>query len=126
MLTAVRNSLNRRRVNPRGEQAETRAADFLRSRGLIVVAKNYRCRFGEIDLIAREGKTLVFVEVRHRAGAAYGGAAASITPAKRGRLLKTARHYLATVHPVPPCRFDAVLLTGESTHIEWIRNAIEE
>ncbi len=126
MLTVARNSLNRRRVNPRGEQAETRAADFLRSRGLIVVQKNYRCRFGEIDLIAREGNTVVFVEVRHRADSSYGGAAASITPAKRGRLLKTARHYLATVHPVPPCRFDAVLLTGEPAQVEWIRNAIEE
>jgi len=126
MLTAAPNSLNLRCVNRRGEQAETLAADFLRSRGLIVVEKNYRCRFGEIDLIAREGKTIVFVEVRHRTGTAYGGAAASITPAKRGRLLKTARHYLSTVHPVPPCRFDAVLLTGEPEHIDWIRNAIED
>ncbi len=126
MWMAGPNSLNLRRVNPRGEQAEALAADFLRDRGLIIVAKNYRCRFGEIDLIAREGNTVVFVEVRHRGGTAYGGAGASITPAKRGRLLKTARHYLSGVHPAPPCRFDAMLLTGEPAHIEWLRNAIEE
>jgi len=113
-------------VNPRGEQAESLAADFLRSHGLTVTKKNYRCRHGEIDLIARDGDTVVFVEVRSRADTSYGGAAASITLAKRERLLKTARHYLAGIHPLPPCRFDAVLLTGNAPHIDWIRNAIEE
>ncbi len=113
-------------MNPRGEQAEALAADFLRGKGLRITVKNYRCRHGEIDLIAREGATVVFVEVRSRAGETYGGAAASITAAKRGKLLKTARHYLAGVSPLPPCRFDAVLITGNPPHIEWLRNAIEE
>lgn len=113
-------------MNPRGEQAEALAADFLRRAGLHIAGRNYRCRFGEIDLIARDGATVVFVEVRHRASGAYGGAAASITPAKREKLLKTARHYLAGITPVPPCRFDAVLITGELPCIEWLRNAIEE
>ena len=113
-------------MNPRGEQAETLAADFLRKAGLRIAGRNYRCRFGEIDLIARDGKTLVFVEVRSRANTAYGGAAASITRAKREKLLKTARHYLAGITPTPPCRFDAVLLSGEPPRIEWLRNAIEE
>jgi putative endonuclease len=112
-------------VNPRGEQAEALAADFLRNKGLRIAARNYRCRYGEIDLIAREGATVVFVEVRSRASEAYGGAAASITAAKREKLLKTARHYLARITPLPPCRFDAVLITGEPPRIEWIRNAIE-
>jgi putative endonuclease len=112
-------------VNPRGEQAEALAADFLGNRGLRIAARNYRCRYGEIDLIAREGATVVFVEVRSRASEAYGGAAASITAAKREKLLKTARHYLAGISPLPPCRFDAVLITGEPPQIEWIRNAIE-
>lgn len=116
----------RRRVNPRGEQAEALAADFLRGEGLRITARNYRSRYGEIDLIAREGATVVFVEVRSRASDAYGGAAASITAAKRGKLLKTARHYLAGITPPPPCRFDAVLITGEPPRIEWIRNAIED
>jgi len=115
-----------RSVNPRGEQAETLAADFLRGAGLRIACRNYRCRFGEIDLIVRDGATLVFVEVRSRTNGAYGGAAASITAAKRERLLKTARHYLAGMNPAPPCRFDAVLISGEPPRIEWLRNAIEE
>ena len=112
-------------MNRRGEQAETLAADFLRGKGLRITARNYRCRHGEIDLIAREGATVVFVEVRSRASEAYGGAAASITLAKREKLLKTARHYLAGVTPLPPCRFDAVLISGNPPRIEWIRSAIE-
>lgn len=113
-------------MNPRGKQAEALAADFLRREGLSITATNYQCRYGEIDLIARDGAMVVFVEVRSRAGNAYGGAAASITATKREKLLKTARHYLAGRHPVPPCRFDAVLITGTPGRVEWIRNAIEE
>lgn len=113
-------------MNPRGEQAEALAADFLRGKGLRIDVRNYRSRYGEIDLIAREGATVVFVEVRSRASDAYGGAAASITAAKREKLLKTARHYLAGITPLPQCRFDAVLITGEPPRIEWIRNAIED
>jgi putative endonuclease len=112
-------------VNRRGEQAETLAAEFLQGKGLRIVARNYRSRYGEIDLIARDGSTVVFVEVRSRSSENYGGAAASITAAKREKLLKTARHYLAGVSPLPPCRFDAVLMSGEPPRIEWIRNAIE-
>lgn len=113
-------------MNRRGEQAETLAADFLRGKGLRIAVRNYRSRYGEIDLIAREGATVVFVEVRSRASDAYGGAAASITAAKREKLLKTARHYLAGITPLPQCRFDAVLISGEPPRIEWIRNAIED
>lgn len=112
-------------MNPRGELGEALAAAFLQRQGLAITARNYRCRFGEIDLIAREGETLVFVEVRSRAGDSHGGAAASITAAKQARLLKAARHYLATLSSEPPCRFDAVLLTGDPPKIEWLRNAFE-
>lgn len=112
-------------MNPRGEQAEALAADFLYGKGLRIVARNYRSRYGEIDLIVREGATVVFVEVRSRSSETYGGAAASITAAKREKLIKTAHHYLAGVSPLPPCRFDAVLVSGEPPRIEWIRNAIE-
>ena len=112
-------------MNDRGEQAEILAADFLQGKGLRIVVRNYRSRYGEIDLIAREGPVLVFVEVRSRSSETYGGAAASITAAKREKLLKTARHYHAGVSPQPPCRFDAVLVSGEPPRIEWIRNAIE-
>ena len=113
-------------MSERGRHAEDLAADFLRQRGLELVERNYRCRFGEIDLIARDGATLVFVEVRLRASAAFGGAAASITGAKRGKLLRAARHYLAGSARMPACRFDALLVTGADYAIEWLQNAFEE
>jgi putative endonuclease len=113
-------------VSERGRHAEDLAAEFLQRRGLELVERNYRCRFGEIDLIARDGKTLVFVEVRMRASASFGGAAASITGAKRGKLMRTARHYLAGASRMPACRFDALLVTGTDYAIEWLQNAFEE
>lgn len=113
-------------MNRRGAAAESLAAVFLRAHGLAIVERNYRCRFGEIDLIAREAETLVFVEVRRRSSDAFGGAAESITAAKRARLTAAARHYLARSRGVPACRFDAVLLHGDPPRIEWIRNAFGE
>ena len=109
-----------------GEGAEARAAAFLESRGLKIIARNYRCRFGEIDLVARSGAAVVFVEVRARASEAYGGAAGSITAAKRRRLLAAARHYLARRGGDCECRFDVVLLAGEPPRIEWIADAFGE
>jgi putative endonuclease len=109
-----------------GEAAEALAAGFLRSQGLAIIERNYRCRFGEIDLVAREGETLVFVEVRRRTGESFGGAAESITRAKRARLLAAARHYLARTRSRAPCRFDAVLVRGEPPRLDWIRNAFGE
>ena len=110
-------------MNDRGKDAEARAAAFLESHGLHIVTRNYRSRFGEIDLIARDGATLVFVEVRARASNTFGGAAASITASKRGKLTRTASQYLATLGRTPPCRFDAVLLGNSGSPIEWIQDA---
>lgn len=110
-------------MNERGKDAEARAAKFLESRGLTIVARNFRGRYGEIDLIARDGVTLVFVEVRARGSNAFGGAAASITASKREKLTRTALQYLATLGSTPACRFDAVLLDGNNAPIEWIRDA---
>lgn len=110
----------------RGEAAEQLAAAFLQRQGLTIAHRNYRCRFGEIDLIAQDGKTLVFVEVRSRRTEDFGGAAASITQDKRDKLLRTARHYLARNRSTSPCRFDAVLIRGEPPRVEWIRNAFGE
>jgi putative endonuclease len=110
----------------RGVLAENLAAAFLEQQGLKIVARNYRCRFGEIDLVAESGTTLVFVEVRARASAEYGGAAESITAAKRRRLIAAARHYLATRRNRRPCRFDVVLLNGDTAPPEWIANAFGE
>jgi putative endonuclease len=109
-------------VTAAGALAEEQAARFLAARGLKILARNHRCRGGEIDLVCRDGATLVFVEVRLRTSRAFGGAAASITPAKQRRIALAARHYLAG-KPWPACRFDAVLLDGES--IDWIKNAFD-
>ena len=103
---------------------ERRALDYLRQQGLRLVQANFRCRGGEIDLVMRDGAMLVFVEVRQRSGADYGGALASIGPAKQRRLLRAAKSYLLRYRAVPPCRFDVVAVQG--TTIEWLCNAIED
>jgi putative endonuclease len=104
----------------RGREGETLAASHLARHGLRLVARNFRIRGGEIDLICRDGRTLVFVEVRLRRRRDFGGAAASITVAKQRRIVLAARHYLAG-RPECDCRFDCVLLDGE--RIEWLRDA---
>lgn len=110
-------------MEPSGQAAENLAAAYLRSRGLNTVARNYRCRGGEVDLICTDGSTLVFVEVRLRRSSEFGGAAASITAAKRRRILTAARHYLAGGRE-RACRFDVVLLDRLEHHaVEWIRDA---
>ena len=112
-------------MNRRGRDAEKQALEFLRRRGLSKVERNYRCRFGEIDLIMRDGQTLVFVEVRMRASSSFGGAGESIDAHKQRKLLSAARHYIGTLGKLPECRFDAVLLNGD-TEVEWIKNAFGE
>lgn len=111
----------------KGKDAEKIASSYLQKQSLILLAQNYRCRFGEIDLIMQENDTLVFIEVRLRTQEAFGGAAASITPSKQAKLLRTARQYLAEINDQPPCRFDVILFSGSNgQNIEWIRNAFEE
>ncbi len=106
-----------------GASAEQAAADYLVRQGLKLVARNFRCRGGEIDLIMRDGETLVFVEVRSRARADFGGAAASITATKQARIILAARHYLAQHSVDAPCRFDAVLL--QAGQLQWLPAAFE-
>lgn len=98
-------------------------AAFLAGQGLRIVARNFQCRFGEIDIVAMDGDMVVFVEVRQRASSAFGGALESITPAKQRKLARTAEVYLQERAPRAPCRFDAALVDGKSGRIEWIRNA---
>lgn len=108
-----------------GARAEELAARHLEQRGLVIVARNVRNRFGEIDIVARDGAVLVFVEVRLRRSGAYGGAAGSITAAKRARLVKAAEGYLARLPGVPPCRFDAILLDSlDGARLEWLRDVV--
>jgi putative endonuclease len=107
-----------------GAEAEQLAARFLQRHGLTLIEANYRSRFGEIDLILRDGGALVFAEVRQRSRGDFGGAAASIDTRKQQRLIRTAQQYLAALPHIPPCRFDAVLLDG-ADNIEWVKNAFE-
>lgn len=106
-----------------GKAAEDAAAAYLAKQGLRLVARNWRCKGGEIDLIMQDGRTLVFVEVRARSHSGFGGAAASITAAKQARIIHAAQCYLAGLGSVPPCRFDAVLFDGEAR--DWLRNAFQ-
>lgn len=114
------------KARTRGNLAEALAADYLQLRGLRLIERNYSCRLGEIDLILADGPALVFAEVRLRRNLDYGGAAASITTAKRQRILRAARHYLSG-RPEGPCRFDVILLDAlDPGRIEWIKDAFGE
>lgn len=109
-----------------GAQAELCALNVLQQKGLTVVAQNFHCRFGEIDLIMQDTNELVFIEVRLRSNSGFGGAAASIDIHKQKRLIRTAQYYLAGLPRTPPCRFDAVLMDDTSgRNLQWIRNAFE-
>lgn len=110
-----------------GDAAEDRALAHLLDRGLLLIARNYRTPGrggGEIDLVMREPDgTLVFVEVRRRAGASFGGAAASVGAAKQRRIVFAARHYLMRLAEPPPCRFDVISIEGGG--IQWMRAAFD-
>lgn len=109
-----------------GDAAEALALAHLQRAGLRLVARNYRTPGrggGEIDLVLREGATLVFVEVRRRASAEFGGALASIGATKRRRIVLAARHFLLRLAAPPPCRFDVVAVEGGRVH--WIRAAFD-
>lgn len=119
-MSAILRGLRALTTTAAGAAAETRAAAWLDARGLRILERNFRVRGGEIDLIARQGETVVFVEVRSRQRSDFGGAAASITPAKQRRIVLAAHHWLAR-HGEQPCRFDCVLFDGEQ--IEWLQDA---
>lgn len=117
----------------RGDLAEQAALTHLLQQGLRLLQRNFHTPGrggGEIDLIMSEpGGTLVFVEVRQRSGASHGGAGGSIGVTKQRRIVFAARHYLARLRQVPPCRFDVVLVQGaigaEGTAVEWLRGAFD-
>lgn len=106
-----------------GQVGEDAALAYLQAQGMQLIMRNFRCKTGEIDLIMQDRDSLVFVEVRKRADASYGGAAASITPAKQRRLLRAAQFYLLRYRSPPACRFDVVAIDGE--RIAWLKSAIE-
>ncbi|CBG91378.1 YraN family protein [Citrobacter rodentium] len=107
-----------------GDAWEQTARRWLERKGLHFIAANVCVRGGEIDLIMREGKTTVFVEVRYRRSAAFGGAAASVTHSKQRKLLHTARLWLAQHNgsfDTVDCRFDVLAFTGNE--VEWLKDA---
>lgn len=112
-----------------GAHAEAQAAAFLAGRGLRVEARNFRVRGGEIDLVCRDGATLVFVEVRLRRNGRFGGAAESITAAKQRRVLIAAQWWLGGAgrrFRDAPCRFDAVLLDAlDPARVTWLPGAFD-
>ena len=112
----------------RGNLGEDAAARYLESRGLRVIERNWRHRQWELDLVCRDGDTLVFVEVKTRRAGGMGSPADGLTRAKRARLVKAAGQYL-TKHDLwdAPCRFDlaGVTDTGTSMDVEHIINAFE-
>lgn len=110
-----------------GRAGEALAAAFLSARGLTIVERNFRCKIGEIDLIAREGRTLVFVEVKTRRGRAFGLPQEAVGREKQEKIRQVASFYLA-VHGrrETACRFDVVAITEPlpgQAEIEWIKNA---
>ena len=111
-----------------GNQAERMAEQIMRQAGLSCLARNHRCRQGELDLVMRDGDTVVFVEVRYRQQSHWGSAAESVNRAKQHRLIHTAQHYLLNTPRLAnqPCRFDVIAAEGDPSNpksYHWIREA---
>jgi putative endonuclease len=106
-----------------GRAGEDEALAYLQRTGLTLVERNFRCKGGEIDLIMKERSVLVFVEVRKRSDASYGGAAASVTSRKQARLILAAQIYLQRFKMPPACRFDVIAIDG--TSMNWLKNVID-
>ena len=113
---------------------ECAAQKFLQQRGLKLRQLNYRCRFGEIDIIASDANSLIFVEVRYRRHHHFGGASASVTTAKQKKILRSANCYLQQRgESHVQCRFDVLALSPRqygnmaqeptNFHFQWIKNA---
>lgn len=117
--------------NISGEQAEQTAKEFLIAQGLIFVQQNFHSRFGEIDLIMKDNDTLVFIEVKYRKNALFGGAVAAISTKKQQKIIKTTAIYLQQQglnEYNTPCRFDVIAIEGNITAlnklpINWLKNA---
>lgn len=110
----------------KGQFVEKLAADFLHQNGLKIHTQNYRCRFGEIDIIAEDDTSLIFVEVRYRKDSHYGGALASVDNKKQQRIILTAQDFLNQESSLQykEIRFDVIAVQGNNfENIEWIQAA---
>lgn len=111
-----------------GEIGEEMAVRALEARGYSVLARRYRRKRGEIDIVAADGPTIAFIEVKTRDGSSFGGASEAVTATKRRRIVAVARDYLVRHRLLDrPCRFDvvAIQLAGESPRLELVRNAFD-
>lgn len=109
----------------KGDSAERQALDYLQRQGLTLVARNFRCKAGELDLVMKDGAALVIVEVRYRKSEQFGGALASVTRQKQARIVAATQHYViinSLSHYA--IRFDVVALSGNGS-INWIKNAFQ-
>lgn len=124
-----------RRANKRaphlaaGQAAENLALEYLQRRGLRLLTRNYRCYFGELDLVMTHGRELIIVEVRYRRRDDLVSALVSIGPRKRARILRAAQHYLQshTARAEQPLRFDVVTVTGpqQAAQLKWLQGAFD-
>lgn len=110
-----------------GEQLEKLAISELSRQGLKIIAQNYLCKLGEIDIIARDKNDLVFVEVRYRKNQNFGGAVASVNKKKQERVVRAANHYLQKhkLNNNIACRFDVIAISGQAHNLtfDWIKAA---
>lgn len=108
----------------KGQEAEERACRYLRSLGYSIAERNFRCRQGEIDIVAKHGETVVFVEVRSKARGGYGTAGETVNWAKRAKIVKAARYYALVKALDCPLRFDVVAIDG--TSLDHVEDAFQE
>jgi putative endonuclease len=108
-----------------GDNAEQRALNYLQQQGLQWLCSNFRCKCGELDLVMKDGASLVIVEVRYRKSDRFGGALESITAQKQAKIIATTQYYLITnqLHHLP-IRFDVVAISGDN-RLNWIKNAFQ-
>lgn len=112
-----------------GQKAEDVAADFLITNKIKVVDRNYRTRFGEIDIVAKDRKSFVFVEVKAKQTSRFGKPYEMVTAKKEKKLIATSKNYLIE-HKIDPeaadWRIDVVSIDYETGQIEWLKNAVED
>lgn len=110
-----------------GREAEQQALEHLRAQGLSLLAQNWLCKRGELDLVMLDGDTVVFVEVRYRKNTQWGGALASIDERKRQKLIFAAQYFLQRESrwADSPCRFDVVAIDRHPDQLNWLQNAFD-
>lgn len=108
-------------VHAQGKAAEEQAVQLLQQHGCLIEARNWHCRYGEIDIVARHHNVLLFVEVRYRKSRRFGGSAYSITAAKLAKMQRSAESYLLEHGYQGQCRIDAVLIEGDAPP-QWLHN----